>query len=263
MVIINDNKNERTNMETVRTQNSKKEEMKTSKNTPWWRWIITLVAGVLLWEVGNLISGIVASVIAGEGEALIGSVYPMIIYSVLRALIFTFGIKYTWKIVDGGLSSIGFEIQNWKQDTFYGAAVGVGLAVIQYLVVLPLTGGALRSDIIAASEMVGTNYSTLVAAIILGLAGAMSEELFFRGHIIRSFRGLFGVGRLTLVVSSLISIGLFASGHAYQGLSGVINTGFIGLVYTILYLRRGSLTSGIVAHSVSNTLAFLGIFFLL
>ena len=242
---------------------SKTEKMNINKKSPWWKWVVTLVSGVLLWEVGNLLSGIVASVIAGKSGIVIGSVYPMITYSVLRALIFTLGIKYTWRTVNGGWNSIGFNFDNWKQDAIYGAAVGLGITIIQYILILPLTGGALRSDIIAASEIVGTNYSTLVAAIILGLAGAISEELFFRGHIIRSFTGLFGETRLTLGVSSIISVALFAFGHSYQGLFGVINVGLIGVVYTVLFLRRGSLTSGIFAHCVSNTLAFLGIFFLL
>ncbi len=131
------------------------------------RWAITAGAGALLWEFGNLISGIIATIVGGSSESIIGNAYPMIIYSILRVSIFTYGIYYTWKLVDGGWSSIGFDLQNWRQDSLYGAAVGVGIAVIQYLVILPLTGGALRSDIIAASELVGTNYSTLVAAIIL------------------------------------------------------------------------------------------------
>ena len=240
----------------------KKEETKIHKMAPLWRWVLTIVAGILLGNVSNIISGVAASVLAGESGIIFGRFYPMISYSILRVTIFTFGIKYTWRIVNGGWKTIGFDFHNWKQDAYYGSAVAIGLAIIQVFVLLPLTGGSQRSDIIAASEIMGTSLSTLVAAIILGLAGALSEELFFRGHIIRSLQGLLGDHRLTLLVSSVISITLFGLGHSYQGLSGVLNTVLIASIFTVLFLWRGTLTAGIVAHGVYNTLAFLGVYFL-
>ena len=43
----------------------------------------------------------------------------------------------------------------------------------------------------------------------------------------------------------------------------MVSTGFMAAIYTALYLWRGKLTAGIVAHGVYNTLAVLGIYFLL
>ncbi len=232
---------------------------------PWWRWLITLVIGVLLLNVGKMLGGIAAVIVAGGDEsAIFGNFWPVILLSIIQAAVVFFGIKYVWRIVNGDWASIGFVSQNWKQDALYGASVGLVLALLQFFVILPLTGGAQRIDVIESAKIIGTTPSGLIAAIILGwLAGAVSEEIFYRGHLIRSLNKLLGEGRWALGVSSVVSIALFAYGHAYQGWIGILNTGVIGLIYTLLFLWRGRLTAGIVAHGVYNSLVILSIYFFL
>jgi len=233
-------------------------------STPWWRWLLTLVIGILLWEVGNVLASLAAVFVAGDETAIYGSFWPLISLSLVQAAVIVFGIKYVWRVVNGDWDSIGFVNQNWKQDALYGAVVGLALALLQFFVILPLTGGAQRIDVIASAEIMGSNPASLIAAIILGwLAGAFSEEVYFRGHLIRSLSKLFGEGPWALGISSVLSIALFAYGHSYQGWIGVLNSGFIAIIYTLLFLWRERLTAGIVAHGVYNTLAFLGIYFFL
>jgi membrane protease YdiL (CAAX protease family) len=238
--------------------------MNTSTSTPWWRWLLTLVIGVLLWEAGKVLASLAAVIVAGDESAIYGSFWPLIALSLVQTVVIVFGIKYVWRIVNGDWASIGFVSENWKQDALYGAAVGLALALLQFFVILPLTGGAQRTDVIASAEIMGSNPFSLIAAIILGwFAGAFSEEIFYRGHFIRSLSKLFGGGPWAVGISSVLSIALFAYGHSYQGWIGILSTGFIALIYTLLFLWRKRLTTGIVAHGVYNTLAFLSIYFLL
>ena len=232
---------------------------------PWWRWLLTLVSGLLLWNLGKMLSGLAAVIVAGNEAAIFGSFWPVILLSIVQAAVIVFGIRYVWRIVNGDWTSIGFDFQNWKQDSLYGASVGLALALLQYFVILPLTGGAQRSDVIASAEMTGATPYGLIAAIIMGwLAGALSEEIFYRGHLIRSLQKIMGGGRWALMASSMVSIAIFAYGHIYLGgWSGALNAGMVALVYTLLFLWRKRLTAGIVAHGVYNTLAFLGIYFFL
>jgi membrane protease YdiL (CAAX protease family) len=202
--------------------------------------------------------------VAGDETAIMGNFLPLMILSLVQVVIIVFGMKYVWRLVNGNWASIGLVSDNWKQDLLYGGMVGIALALVQYFIILPLTGGAQRSDVIASAEIIGNNPSGLVGAIILGwLAGAISEEIYYRGHIISSIHKLLGGERWALWIATILSIGLFAYGHAYQGLIGVLNTGFIAVVYTGLFLWRKRLTPGIIAHGVYNTLAILGVFFLL
>ena len=236
--------------------------MKTS--APWWRWLITLVLGYLLWDIGKFLSIVISMAVAGDESAIPGNFWPLVVRSLVQVVIILIGMKYIWRIVDGGWATIGFVSNNWKQEILYGGSVSISLALLQYLVVLPLTGGAQRSDVIASLKIVGTNPSDLVGAIILGwLAGAISEEIFYRGHLIRSLQKLLGGGTWALWIASIFSITFFAVDHGYQGPIGILNAGIIAVVYTGLYLWRKRLTSGIVAHGVYDTLAFLGLYFLL
>lgn len=237
--------------------------MKTS--VPWWRWILNLLLGYLLWEIGNFLGKITAIAVAGEASAVWGNFWALTVWSLVQVVIIVWGMRYVWKIVDGDYSSIGLLVgDEWKPDLLYGTAVGLSLALIQYLVILPLTGGAQRSDVIATAEIMGTDLSGLIAAIIFGwLAGGISEEIFYRGHLIRSLTSLLGGKSWALWTAIIISIGYFAIGHAFQGWSGLLNAGSIAIVYTSLFLWRRRLLPGIVAHGVYNTLAFLGIYFLL
>jgi membrane protease YdiL (CAAX protease family) len=233
-------------------------------STPWLRWLIILVLGYLLWDIGKLLGNVAAVAVAGDETAIMGNFLPLIILSLVQVLIIGFGLKFVWRIVDGGWASLGLVGDNWKQDFLYGGAVGLALALLQYFIVLPLTGGAQRSDVIASAEIIGNNPSGLVGAIILAwLAGAISEEIFYRGHIINSIHKLLGGAKWALWVGTILSLGFFAYGHAYQGMVGMLNSGFIAVVYTGLYLWRKRLTPGIIAHGVYNTLALLAIYFLL
>ncbi len=63
---------------------------------------------------------------------------------------------------------------------------------------------------------------------------------------------------ISLVATSL----LFGWGHGGQGLSGMAQESLSGLLLGVLYLACGrNLTVPIIAHGVSNTVAFILIFF--
>ena len=236
--------------------------MKTS--VPWWRWLITLVFGYLLWDIGRALSIMASLAVAGDEFAILGNFWPLVARSLVQVVIILIGMKFIWRIVSGDLATIGLVSNYWKQDVLYGGIVGISLALVQYFIILPLTGGAQRSDVIASLEIVGTNPSGLVGAIIFGwLAGAITEEIFYRGHLIGSLQELLGGAKWALWVASIFSIGFFALDHGYQGSSGILNAGIIAVVYTSLFLRRKSLMPGIVAHGIYDTLAFLGLYFLL
>ncbi len=231
---------------------------------PRWRWLTTFVAGIILWFLGGILGGLVGAAIAGDATAVLGHAGPMIALAVVQTGVVVIGIRYVWRIVHGGWRSIGFTTDGWRQEALYGALAGLGFALLQYFVVLPLTGGAQRSDVVASAEIIGTSVSSLIAAVILGwLVGAFAEEVFYRGHLIRSLMNLLGGQAWALVVSSIFSIALFAYGHAYQGSIGMLNAALVGSFYTALFLWRGKLTSSIFAHGVYNTLAISAIYFLL
>jgi membrane protease YdiL (CAAX protease family) len=62
-------------------------------------------------------------------------------------------------------------------------------------------------------------------------------------------------------VSLIVASTLFGWGHGGQGVTGMVQEGFAGLVLGLLYLGTGrNLAVPIVAHGMSNTLAFFLIY---
>lgn len=100
--------------------------------------------------------------------------------------------------------------------------------------------------------------------LFLGLSWTLAtfgEEICFRGFLMKRLAQVFGESRVAWVASLLLSSVLFGWGHTEQGVSGWIQEGLSGLWLGILFLSaKRNLVVPIVAHGVSNTLAFVLIY---
>lgn len=162
------------------------------------------------------------------------------------------------------MADLGFSLPaNWRQVALPGLLLGLVWPLLQLFVLIPLTGGAAREDVVASRALIGGNLSGLLGAIVLSWTlAAVGEELFFRGHLIAGLRGLLGQGRFATLIAVAASVIFFAVTHAYQGLIGMLDVGLFGLLLAWLYLRSNSLLPSIIAHGLSNTLLFIGLYFL-
>jgi len=81
--------------------------------------------------------------------------------------------------------------------------------------------------------------------VAVSLTAGFCEEFLFRGYLIWAFEpwlGWWGAAALSLLV--------FAAAHAYQGKEGVIKSGLVGGVFTLLVACSGSLVPVIVLHAL-------------
>jgi membrane protease YdiL (CAAX protease family) len=91
---------------------------------------------------------------------------------------------------------------------------------------------------------------------------AFGEEIAFRAYLIRRAADALGTGIAGLVAGVLLAALLFGAGHRYQGLPGVIDNVFLGLLLGGLYLWTGrNLWLSILVHGFGNTLGFLALYF--
>lgn len=90
---------------------------------------------------------------------------------------------------------------------------------------------------------------------------AMGEEICFRGFLMQRLAALFGHSRIAWWISLLLASALFGWGHTEQGIAGWIQEALSGFLLGLLFLYSGkNLLLPIVAHGVSNTLAFVLIY---
>jgi uncharacterized protein len=95
--------------------------------------------------------------------------------------------------------------------------------------------------------------SEKIAFAGLSVSAGVAEEIVFRSFLI--FALFHASGSMTVAVA--VSIVVFAVSHAYQGWSGAIRVGLLGLVLTAPFLITGSVYPSIIAHTVLDLMAGL------
>ena len=81
----------------------------------------------------------------------------------------------------------------------------------------------------------------------VSLTAGFCEEFLFRGSFIWVFApwlGWWGAAALSLV--------FFAAGHAYQGWNGVLRTGIVGAIFTLVVAIFDSLWPAIALHALMD-----------
>ncbi len=78
----------------------------------------------------------------------------------------------------------------------------------------------------------------------LAVSAGVCEEIAYRGFLIWYLAAAFG-----MPLGAGLSTVIFGVAHAYQGPSGILKTGIVGLIFAGLYLLSGSLWLSILLHA--------------
>ncbi|MDP9139822.1 MAG: CPBP family intramembrane metalloprotease [Pseudomonadota bacterium] len=161
-------------------------------------------------------------------------------------------------------AAIGFSRpQRWIPIIAMGLAAGVLLEFFAVYVATPQISAyfGVEPDYSGLEKIQG-NLSLLL--VFLGLSwtfAAFGEEICFRGFLMQRLARLFGDHRPAWIASLVLSSVLFGWGHTEQGISGWVQEGLSGLLLGVLFLAaKRNLALPIIAHGVSNTVAFILIY---
>jgi membrane protease YdiL (CAAX protease family) len=83
--------------------------------------------------------------------------------------------------------------------------------------------------------------------LAVSLSAGFCEEFVFRGYLIWVFQPLLG-----LWGAAAFSVVVFAAAHAYQGAKGILATGVVGSLLTLVVLISGSLLPAIALHALTD-----------
>lgn len=105
----------------------------------------------------------------------------------------------------------------------------------------------------APSFLVPVGPADFVLAFVLVVLVAITEEIMFRGYLIR---------RLSAVTRSpaaglILSAAIFSVGHGYEGSAGMATVGVMGLVFGLIYLWRKSLVAPITMHFLQDLIGIV------
>lgn len=142
-----------------------------------------------------------------------------------------------------------------------GIALGIVLLAFSKLMLTPIVERAtgIPRDLSAFDFLRGDAAAFVRLLPLVWLGAALGEEIVFRGFLIGRLEVAFGgASRLATGASIVLATALFAFAHAYQGPTGILITGMLGLVFAVLFVATGrNLWINVIAHGVYDTGSFL------
>jgi membrane protease YdiL (CAAX protease family) len=178
-------------------------------------------------------------------------------YLLLFAWLSLWARKLRWR--DVGLS----VFRNWKTTLAWGVAAGILMEAFELFVSQPLLVKFLgkNPDLEDFRPLIGNLKLTLLFLALTWTLAAFGEEMVYRGYLMSRVADLFNRTRRAWIISLVVVHVGFALAHAYQGLTGAIDEGLMGLLLGVIYLRTGrNLAVPIIAHGIGDTIDFLLIF---
>jgi membrane protease YdiL (CAAX protease family) len=136
---------------------------------------------------------------------------------------------------------------------------GIVLLLFSKLLLTPiveaLTG--IPRDLSAFDFLRGNNAAYLALMPKIWIGAAICEEIVFRAFLIGRLEAAFGgASRAATAAAVLLSSAVFGAAHAYQGPTGILITGTLGLLFAIVYVAAGrNLWFNIIVHGVYDTLS--------
>ena len=159
------------------------------------------------------------------------------------------------------LVNLSFTFAGWRRAgvTVRQAAIVFVCAAIAFAI-----GAVVMANIVGIPE--GADFQSYeylqgdLGMLLLSLAGvyisaSFGEEVLFRGYLMTRCAEVFGGSKFGWRIAIAVSTLVFALIHYDWGISGVVQTGFMGFVLAYSYVRvNRNLWVNIIAHGIMDTI---------
>ena len=177
----------------------------------------------------------------------------------LRIRLWSVSMLVLWTLVAVGIAVWRTEARTWtslRLTMLHGSRLWASLGLVVALAVGYGRTAVRLARPRARTIKLGNPHAVMYAPhtrpelamwIALSLTAGFCEELIFRGYLLWVFTpslGRWGAAAVSVVV--------FALAHSYQGSRGIITTGVVGGLLTVVVLLSGSLVPAIALHSLTD-----------
>ena len=203
-------------------------------------------------------------------------IYDALIFAIVIALLllikvpyikvlipFALIITYSYKTQDLKIS-LGFsKPRNLLKLVTMAFGLAIFISVLSTFLLLPVIEKLTETPLKLGVFRQLKNNSTLffISIIISWVVGGIIEETIFRGFMISKFmkhiNPSFGA-----IIGVILSSCLFGYLHSYQGISGQILVGIVGLILAVVYVvSKRNLWLNILTHGFVDTISLLVLYF--
>lgn len=217
------------------------------------RQYITLVIIGLFW-LRALLLNVIFQV---NDEHDIGGVWDLFNSATLYGSVNLIIIFALWFWSGGNLRGLGLKKEGFGKHLGIGILFGFAMLLQHYLLTGPLIGSFVPANANQGIDMsiLFQDTADIPFWILLSVFKGGFEEELWRSFEMNSFKRVFG--RAGLIFGLIAGAIFFGIQHAYQGLDSVMSTGFDGLMYGLIYLRRRSVIEAMAAHATFDIVSIL------
>lgn len=141
--------------------------------------------------------------------------------------------------------------------------VALGLFLLYFYILIPVITHFTNQplDFSHFESLKGSTTVLLSMLLLIWTSVAFGEEIIFRGYFMKQFVKFFGEGRWSIICNILLFGVLFGWVHSYQGITGQIITGVVGMLLAIIfYFRKYDLWFNIAVHGFFDTIALVALY---
>lgn len=160
---------------------------------------------------------------------------PILEWYFAVGILLCMGVLLAIRVTGYSATRIGFTFKNWHQQILIGL-LGLGIGVSEYFILQPK---ALVSEF--------NLQSVLLPGLILLVFTGFVEEIIFRGLIqqaVLDFSGRFGLVYVSMLFS-VMHVG-------YGSMLDIVYVFAVGLLFSLIVYRTGSLLGVSLAHGITN-----------
>lgn len=166
-----------------------------------------------------------------------------------------------------GTGNLGYDL-GWRFVPRVDIPVGIGVAVVSQLFVLPFVGVALRllfpdGRISQSSQEMAKSVGGIrlvVLVLIFAIGAPLVEELFFRGLLLRSIDRRLGAAPAVLISGAVFGLVHAEGGSLASTVIVVVSLAVFGWILGHLAVHYRRLGPGLVAHVTFNLFAVAALF---
>src|SRR6202044_3687149 len=127
------------------------------------------------------------------------------------------------------------------QTIALGVTGGIAIELIELYISQPLLVRLTHQppDLSDFNQLRGNFKFMLLALALTWTLGAFGEEMAWRGWLMNRVAGLGRKSRAAWIISLLLVNAGFGMAHSYQGLTGILDEGYMGLLLGVMYLFGG------------------------
>jgi membrane protease YdiL (CAAX protease family) len=147
---------------------------------------------------------------------------------------------------------IGADFRHPGRDLAQGAALAAAVGIPGLALYAAARALGLNTTVSAAN--LADHFWTVPVLVLAAFQNALLEEVVMIGYLYTRWRQAGWSLPTVMVVSALIR----GSYHLYQGFGGFVGNAIMGLIFGWAYTRTRRVAPLVVAHTILDTVAFVG-----